>query len=68
MGQVQGWLDNVSEDLRDATGDNEAEQGTLVSDGKGSFASQRDFDVEMQIDKGRLAMEEHLADLARSGR
>ena len=68
MGQVQGWLDNVSEDLRDATGDNEAEQGGLVSDGKGSFASQRDFEVEMQIDKGRLAMEEHLADLARSGR
>ncbi len=68
MGEVQGWLDNVSEDLRDATGDNEPEQGGLVSDGKGSFASQRDFDVEMQIDKGRLAMEEHLADLARSGR
>ena len=66
--QVQGWLDITAAELASATGEGgKAGKAGKAGGGRGAFASQGDSDLELQIEKGRAAMEAHLLDLARSG-
>ena len=62
---METWLSVTSEELAYSTGEKE---GGEPRDAPGAaFQSQREFDVELTIDKGRLSMEAHLNELVRTG-